>query len=36
MNQSKSQNSEGANHILLPMAVGAVFLVILVAGAILG
>jgi hypothetical protein len=36
MHESKSQTSESTNQIMLPMAVGAIFLVILVAGAILG
>jgi hypothetical protein len=36
MHESKSQTGDSPNHIILPMAVGAIFLVILVAGAILG
>jgi hypothetical protein len=34
--EARSQNETGSSHILLPMAVGAIFLVVLVIGAIVG
>lgn len=36
MNETKSQASESSNHVLFPMAVGVLFLAMLVAGALLG
>ena len=36
MQESNRPTSESTNQFMLPMAVGAIFLVILVAGAILG
>ena len=36
MNETESQTSESSNHVLFPMAVGVLFLVVLVAGALLG
>jgi hypothetical protein len=36
MNEIKSRTSESANHVLFPMAVGVLFLAMLVAGALLG
>jgi hypothetical protein len=36
MNESESRTSETSNHVIFPMAVGVLFLVMLVAGALLG
>ena len=36
MNKTESRASESSNHILFPMAVGVLFLAVLVAGALLG
>jgi hypothetical protein len=36
MNEMETRTSESSNHVLLPMAVGILFLVMLVAGALLG
>ena len=36
MNETESRTSESANHVLFPMAVGVLFLAVLVAGALLG
>ena len=36
MNQTKHRSNETPNHILFPVAVGALFIVMLVAGALLG
>ena len=36
MNETESRTSESSNHVLFPMAVGIVFLAMLVAGALLG
>jgi hypothetical protein len=36
MNETETRTSESSNHVLFPMAVGVLFLVMLVAGALLG
>jgi len=36
MNETESRTSESSNHVLFPMAVGVLFLAMLVAGALLG
>lgn len=36
MSDTKSRTNETSNHVLFPMAVGALFLAMLVAGALLG
>ena len=36
MNQTKHRSNETPNHILFPVAVGALFIVMLVAGSLLG
>ena len=36
MNETKSRTTESSNHVLFPMAVGALFIAMLVAGALLG
>jgi hypothetical protein len=36
MNEIESRASESSNHVLFPMAVGVLFLAMLVAGALLG
>jgi hypothetical protein len=36
MNEIKSESKESSNHVLFPMAVGVLFLAVLVAGALLG
>lgn len=36
MHEIESRTSESSNHILFPMAVGVLFLAMLVAGALLG
>jgi hypothetical protein len=36
MNEIKTESRESSNHVLFPMAVGVLFLVMLVAGALLG
>ena len=36
MNETESRASESSNHVLFPMAVGVLFLAVLVAGALLG
>ena len=36
MNEIKTESRETSNHVLFPMAVGVLFLVMLVAGALLG
>jgi hypothetical protein len=36
MNETESQTQESSSHVLFPMAVGVLFLVMLVAGALLG
>ena len=36
MNETESRTSESSNHVLFPMAVGVLFLAVLVAGALLG
>ena len=36
MNETESHTSESSNHVLFPMAVGVLFLAVLVAGALLG
>jgi len=36
MNETENRTSETANHVLFPMAVGVLFLAVLVVGALLG
>jgi len=36
MNEIKTESRDTSNHVLFPMAVGVLFLVMLVAGALLG
>jgi hypothetical protein len=36
MNEIKTESKESSNHVLFPMAVGVLFLAVLVAGALLG
>lgn len=36
MSEPKSRTTESSNHVLFPMAVGALFIAMLVAGALLG
>jgi hypothetical protein len=36
MNEIKTETKEASNHVLFPMAVGVLFLAMLVAGALLG